>query len=169
MKYCSNCGAQINDNSAFCSSCGASVNGNNANATTNNGNNFNGNNFYVNNFNNNNCPVVSRKEIVTCILLSIFTCGIYGIIWFANMTDDSNKVSNSNDPSGGMTVFLILITCGIYGIYWYYRMGQKLSIAGQTYNKDIKDNSLIYLLLGVFGLGIVAECLIQNDLNKFAN
>ena len=40
---------------------------------------------------------------------------------------------------------------------------------GQKAGKDISDNSVIYLLLGLFGLGIVNYCLIQNDLNKFAN
>lgn len=151
MKYCSNCGAQVSDNDTFCSSCGANLNGGN-----------NSNNYTTS-------PVISKRELVTCILLSIFTCGIYGLIWFAGMTDDSNKVSNSNDPSGGMSILLVIITCGIYWIYWYYRMGQKLYIAGQTHNKDINDNSVLYLILGIFSLGIVAECLIQSDLNKFAN
>lgn len=158
MKYCSNCGAQINDNSAFCSSCGANVNGGNSNNS-----NSNNNNYYQ------SSPVISKREIVTCILLSIFTCGIYGLIWFAGMTDDSNKVSNSNDPSGGMSILLVLITCGFYSIYWNYRMGQKLYIAGQAHNKDISDNSVLYLILSIFGLGLVSECLIQSDSHKFAN
>lgn len=150
MKYCSNCGAQVDANSAFCSSCGANLKKN-----------------YNNNYNTN--PIITKRELVTCILLSLFTCGIYGIIWFANMTDDSNKVSNSNDPSGGISVLLAFITCGFYSIYWYYRTGQKLYIAGQTQNKDIPDNSALYLILSIFGLGIVANCLIQSDLNKFAD
>ena len=32
-----------------------------------------------------------------------------------------------------------------------------------------EDNSLIYLLLQIFGLGIVNYCLIQNDLNMIAD
>ena len=31
------------------------------------------------------------------------------------------------------------------------------------------DNSIIYLILGLFGLGLVADCLLQNDLNKLAD
>lgn len=153
MKYCSNCGAQVEANSSFCQSCGANLNG--------------GNNYQQNNYQNS--PIVSKRDLVACILLSLFTCGIYGLIWFAGMTDDSNRVSNSNDPSGAMSILLVIITCGFYSIYWYYRMGQKLYIAGQTHNKDISDNSIVYLILGIFGLGMVAQCLMQNDLNKFAN
>lgn len=39
--------------------------------------------------------------------------------------------------------------------------------AGLKYNKNIQDNSIVYLVLSIFGLGIVNYCLIQNDLNKF--
>ena len=48
-------------------------------------------------------------------------------------------------------------------------MGQRLLLAGQKYGKPISDNSLIYILLGIFGLGIVNYCLMQSDLNKFSN
>ena len=48
-------------------------------------------------------------------------------------------------------------------------MGQKLYVAGKMYGLDIADNSVLYLILSIFGLGIVSECLIQNDLNRFSN
>lgn len=47
-------------------------------------------------------------------------------------------------------------------------MGKKLAEAGQRYGVAISDNSILYLVLGIFGLGIVSYALIQNDLNKFA-
>ena len=30
------------------------------------------------------------------------------------------------------------------------------------------DNSILYLILGLIGLGIVGDCMLQNDLNKLA-
>ena len=30
------------------------------------------------------------------------------------------------------------------------------------------DNSILYLILGLVGLGIVSACMMQNDLNKLA-
>ena len=70
-----------------------------------------------------------------------------------------------------MTIILsvvTLLTCGIYGFYWYYKVGKNIHKAGQMYGKDIADNSVIYLVLGLFGLGIVNYCLMQTDLNKFS-
>lgn len=112
--------------------------------------------------------MVKERNIVVCILLTIITCGIYGIYWFIVMTDEASRINDSN-MSGGMALLLTLVTCGLYSFYWYYRMGKELYSAGEKRGVTISDNSVIYLLLGIFGLGIVNYCMIQNDINKFAN
>ena len=103
------------------------------------------------------------------IILSLITCGIYGIYWFVKMTDEAKQLSSSDNAGGGLAFVYTLITCGIYTIYWNYKMGKNMYEAGQKYGINIEDNSVIYLVLSLFGLGIVSECLMQNDLNKFAN
>ncbi len=113
--------------------------------------------------------LIQERNIVLAIVLSIVTCGIYGIYWFIKMTDESNVYATNKSASGGMAFLYTLITCGIYGIYWYYKTGQKMYESGQNKGIDIKDNSIIYLILGVVGLGFVSEILIQADLNKLAN
>lgn len=114
---------------------------------------------------------MKEKNIALCIILSIFTCGIYGIIWFISMTDDAVRLNDGIEfnTSGGTAFLLTLITCGIYGYYWAYKMGKSLMIAGEKKNISISDNSVLYLVLYIFGLGIVADCLIQSDLNKLIN
>ena len=47
-------------------------------------------------------------------------------------------------------------------------MGKTLYTAGQKNGVDIADNSVLYLVLGLFGLGIVNYCIMQSDLNKLA-
>ena len=34
------------------------------------------------------------RSIALCIVLSIITCGLYGIYWFVCATDDTNEVSS---------------------------------------------------------------------------
>lgn len=85
------------------------------------------------------------------------------------MTDESNSLSDKKHTSGGIALLLTLITCNIYGIYWNYKMGEKMFDIGKKYNKQISNNSVLYLILSLFGLGLVTYCLIQSDLNKFAN
>lgn len=156
-RFCPNCGNELSENSNFCAKCGSSVNGNENNGST----------VVINNYNNNEVKLPERN-IVVCILLSLITCGIYGIYWFIVMTDESNMVSDEQTASGGMAFLFTIITCGIYFYYWNYKMGQKLHQAGQKYNKPIGDNSIVYLLLSIFGLSIVNYCIIQSDLNRFS-
>lgn len=113
---------------------------------------------------------IARREIVTCILLSIITCGIYGLYWMVCMVDDLNKVSAEPQPTtGGTVVLLSLVTCGIYSFIWMYRTGEQLCRARQIrYGYPGENNSVLYLVLSLLGLGIVSYCLIQSELNKLA-
>ena len=156
-KFCSNCGKELAENSTFCPNCGPPIGGTNPNQN-------NSNNTSI------NAPVLEYRDIAIAIILSIVTCGIYGIFWIISLTNDANKVADRpTDTSGGMVILLTIITCGIYGIYWNYKMGQKIYEAGQRYNKSIRDNSILYLVLSLFGLQIVNYALMQSDLNKFSN
>ena len=152
-KNCPNCGNQVEDNAVFCGNCGTSISGGAAPQQPVVG----------------GTALLQNRNVVLAIILSLVTCGIYSIYWFIVMTDDANKVSGDNKTSGAMAFVFSLITCGIYELYWYYQMGKKLYTAGKNYGKDIADNSVIYLVLGIFGLGIVSYALIQSDLNKFSN
>ena len=141
-KFCSKCGKELNNTASVCPDCGTKV------ATS---------------------AMVENKDIAMCVILSILTCGIYGIYWFIRLTDDSNSVCDiEKTTSGGMALILTLVTCGIYSIYWNYKLGRKLYEAGRLNNVDIADNSVLYLILSLFGFSIVSWCLAQSDLNKLA-
>lgn len=59
-----------------------------------------------------------NRSIAKCIVLSIITCGIYGMYWFVVATDDVGRVTNRPGTSGRLSLVFSLITCGIYGLYW---------------------------------------------------
>lgn len=67
-----------------------------------------------------------------------------------------------------MAFVLTLITCGIYGFYWAYQMGRKIYDYSVKNNMALSDNSVLYIILQLLGLGIVNYCLMQNDLNTIA-
>ena len=110
--------------------------------------------------------MIQKRNIVTFILLSLVTCGIYGIVWFINMTDDVAYLSEDPEMSGGKAFLFTLITCGIYSFFWAYKMGKNVYRAQLKRNITASDNSVLYVILQVFGLGIVNYCLIQNDINN---
>lgn len=113
--------------------------------------------------------MIQSRSIATCIILSIVTCGIYGIYWFICLVNDTNTVSGNTDgTSGGMVFLLTLVTCGIYGLYWAYKQGEKLDQAKASRNIPASNSGIVYLLLFLFGLGIIAYALMQNELNNLA-
>lgn len=110
---------------------------------------------------------MKQRNVAVAILLSIVTCGIYGIYWFVCLNDDANVLSDRpGDTSGGVAFLLTLVTCGIYSFYWAYKMGEKLNAAKALRGMQGDPNaSILYLLLSIFGLSIVAWALMQNDIN----
>lgn len=113
--------------------------------------------------------MIERRNIVVCIVLTLVTCGIYGIYWIVCLTNDVNTVSGDvNGTSGGMVVLLTIVTCGIYGIYWAYKQGEKLDFTKNNRGIPSSNSGVLYLILQIFGFGIIAYALMQNELNKLA-
>lgn len=110
--------------------------------------------------------MIKERNIAVCIILTIVTCGIYGIYWFVCLNNDANTVSNTFGTSGGVAYLLSLVTCGIYGLYWMYKQGEKIDTAKKSRGIESSNTGVIYLILGIFGLGIVSYALMQNELNK---
>ena len=112
--------------------------------------------------------MVQQRNIAVCIILTIVTCGIYGLYWFICLTDDTNTVYGQQGTSGGMALVLTLVTCGIYSWYWMYKQGDKLDDAKAARGMAGGNSGILYLILAIFGFGIVSYALMQDSLNKFA-
>ena len=107
---------------------------------------------------------MKQRSVGIAILLSIITCGIYGIYWLIMLNDETNYVSGT---SGGVVFLLTLVTCGIYGYYWCYKQGEKLNEAKMQRGIMVDSSaSVLYLILSIFGLSIVSYALMQSELNK---
>ena len=106
---------------------------------------------------------IAPRSIALSIVLSIITFGIYGLYWIYKLNNEVNELAEDPiAPGGGMVIFLMIVTFGIYGLYWLYKMGQKCD-----YIRQVNGSSgILYLILGIFGLGIVADALIQDTINK---
>ena len=108
-----------------------------------------------------------NRNIWVYLLLTVVTCGLFGLYWITLLNDDVNKLSNEEGPSGVMVVVLSLVTCGIYMLFWYYQMGRKLVAAQKAYGKEISSGfEFLFLILGVFGFGVIADMIMQDSINK---
>lgn len=112
--------------------------------------------------------MINQRNVAVCIVLTLVTCGIYGIYWFICLTDDANTVSRTDGVSGVLAFILSLITCGIYSLYWLYKQGEKIDDAKTALGATKGSNGILYLILGILGFSIIAYALMQNELNKMA-
>ncbi len=112
--------------------------------------------------------MIQKRSIAACIVLSIFTCGIYGLYWFVVLTDDTNRMLENaqNETSGGMALLFTIITCGIYGLYWMYKEGEKIDRIKTSRGIPSGNSGILYLILGLVGFSIISYALIQNELNN---
>ena len=176
--FCRKCGQMLPDGAKFCTNCGADTGAdgtqNAADNQNQNAQNSSGgqNQTYtgtVMGSGGSNGPIKNRN-IVTCILLSLVTCGIYGLIWLAGMADDLNTASGDTNGTTGITVVLLsIVTCSIYLFFWMYKAGGQVNRAKAARGIAQDSNTgILYLILSIFGLSIVSYCLIQNELNQMA-
>ena len=116
-----------------------------------------------------NMTDIKKRSVAFAIILSIVTCGIYAIYWQVCLVNDMNKVSKKENAKGGVVVFLLsLITCSIYWLYWLFKAGENMDAAKTANGAPTSSRGLVYLLLSIFGLGIVAVAILQSDLNSLA-
>lgn len=111
---------------------------------------------------------MQKRDIVICVILTLVTCGIYGLYWMVVITDDIGETAQNHSIQGVTAVILTIITCGIYGYYWAYKMGelQGKVKADRGLIASSTDLSILYLILEIIGLNIVNLCLMQNELNS---
>ena len=169
MKTCPACGAQNPDNAAFCNACGARLDAAGQapgpgpryqnpddGYPYGQGPAYGGQQGYG--------GMVVPRSIVLAIILTLITCGLYGLYWMCKVNDELNLLSgNDRGTSGSLVVVFEIITCGIYGIYWAYKMGQNCA-----YLNGDSSGSILYLLLALFGFQIINLALFQDMINKCA-
>lgn len=107
---------------------------------------------------------IKSRNIVTAILLTIITCGIYGIYWIIMMTRDAVSVK---DPADGAVLEIVLML--FLPFLGFYMTERKFAEGCAERGIEHKDNSVLYLILGLVGLVIVNFCMMQSDLNKLAS
>ena len=99
---------------------------------------------------------ITKKNIAVCIILTFVTCGIYSIYWLYKMAEGVNAVKQDpNATSPGMVIVWSILTCGIYELFWLYKAGETIDSACMMQGRPAGNKAILYLLLSIFGLGIV--------------
>ena len=102
---------------------------------------------------------MKERSLVSMILLSIFTLGIYSIYWYCSFQNQLKE--QTGEGYGGLGHILASIfTLGIYSIVWSYKAGKRLEKLGA------EDQAVLYLILTLVGFNVVAWLLMQHQANS---
>jgi len=109
--------------------------------------------------------VTERREVVMSVVLSLVTCGIYGLYWIYKINEDLYRLSGEQG-NPVLDVVLCCVTCGVYPIYMSYKWGERCDNIRRKYNQPPKNQSTLLLILPFVGLIIVSCAIVQGDLNE---
>lgn len=94
------------------------------------------------------------RSPVVVILLSIVTCGIYGLFWYYTIMQDINLTLAEERLSPGLLLFLAII-CPPVAWYILYKVDEGLAEVCAEEQINYKSNFILWLLLSfVIGVGI---------------
>lgn len=122
--------------------------------------------------------MIKRRSLLTLILLSIITCGIYNIIFWYSYSDDMNRIcqGDGKDTKNYIIVLLLsFITCGIYYWVWLYGVGNRLCENAPRYGTNFQENGttiLLWMVIGSMLCGIgsfVAMHILIKNMNELAD
>lgn len=108
------------------------------------------------------------RDIGMSIVLTIVTCGIYGLYWQYQQFRTINAWLGRNELGFGMYLLLSIVTCGIYALYHEYKVAQALCEVQRMRGMKVNDDlPMIALALGLFGFSIVTWAMEQQEVNRW--
>ncbi len=140
MKYCSHCGAEVNEEAEICTKCGCRVAEKAMNAPVG--------------------QMKTNRGLLKFILLSMITFGIYALVVMSAVSTDINVIAGRHDGKKTMHFCLVAfifapLTLGIVPLVWYHkvsaRIGTELNRRGIAYGFGAGD----FWLWNVLGALIV--------------
>lgn len=108
---------------------------------------------------------VEKRSIVTLILLSFITCGIYNLYLIYKQSQEINLLADVNE-SAGTELMLSLITCGLYIFYWHYKYAKRVALLQENKGITVNDVSVLNLIISILGLEFIAAAILQNEMNN---
>lgn len=109
--------------------------------------------------------IAGYLKIWKLIVFSILTLGIYTYIWIYRTVGLFNNKKIGEEKSQGLQVVLCLLV-PFYAIYWLYKQSKQTEEYTLKVGNASNDLSIISLILSIFGFGLIAMALIQDQINK---
>ncbi|MGQ7946058.1 DUF4234 domain-containing protein [Flavobacterium sp. WC2509] len=107
---------------------------------------------------------IFKVDPVVVLILSFLTCGLYLIYWNLKVSEVLNAVSEREIISSPIAIFAGC--CYPINGYFFYLAGKDgLPATQRRLGLPVKDDSLLYLILGLV-FPMIAAMIMQSEINK---
>ena len=102
------------------------------------------------------------------LLLTVVTFFLFNLYWNWRQMKSCNELLGRQEFSWGIWLLLSILTCGIYHLFYQYKMGAAINEMQHDYGLPVTEGlPLLSVIAAIVGVGIVADCIHQYELNKF--
>ncbi len=107
------------------------------------------------------------RNIVLYIILTLITCGLWGLVWFFQLGSDIQALRGDDKPNTLVDFLLTIVTCGLWGFYVAYQWPIFLQEPMRARGIHVDNNlPVISLVLSFFGFQLVSMILMQSAANQ---
>ncbi len=110
-------------------------------------------------------PESGYVDMVKCVLLLLFTFGIYWLIWIYRTTRYLNRVEGETVRTP-VSQLLLCMFVPFYQIYWVYQSAKRIDSLA-SYRGITSDLTVICLVLAIF-VPIISPMIMQDKINSVA-
>ncbi len=152
--YCKKCGEQNPDGAKFCEKCGEPLEAETLTPQQP---------VRANDYSPSSAPVGqlnTNKGLLKYILLSLITCGIYGIVVMSSVSNSINIVASRYDGKKTMHFCMLLflvgpLTLGIGYFVWYHKISARIGAELKRRGIDYSFGASAFWLWNVLGALII--------------
>ncbi len=112
--------------------------------------------------------MLTNRSVVAVILLTVVTCGIYGLYWVYDTMNSLEQTTGQQSSVNAIACLLLCIFVAPVG-FILFGMGadEQINMIKAQRGIPTKDNKVMYMILGFF-LPIVLLPMVQDEINKLA-
>ena len=109
----------------------------------------------------------ARRNVGSCIILTIMTGGIFGIIWLVKICKDLGRLHGDENPVGSEVLLYLFVP--FYSVYWGYAKGKQMYEDSKKRGGNLTDRKYIYLFMNLIFMQLFTLGFIQTQLNMYQN
>ncbi len=108
-----------------------------------------------------------QASIPLYLILTLVTAFLFNLYWNYRQMVACNELLGRKEFSYLVWLLLSLLTCGLYHLYYQYKMGAAIVEIEHERGLPVPDSlPLMSLVAAILGVGVVADCIHQHEINR---